>query len=91
MHCKSHNWHQCLILINNHESSAFPAGPKREHFLALCTPDAIKKAKELDPKIFAPAAYDTEVMITLQYLPSAAWAWAVCEIPTPSMLMFNDV
>ncbi|OBT65758.1 hypothetical protein VE03_03275 [Pseudogymnoascus sp. 23342-1-I1] len=70
---------------------AFPVGPKREHNLALCTPDAIKKAKELDPNVFKQAAYGMEVMVTLQYLPSAAWTWAVCEMPIPPMLMYNDV
>lgn len=72
-------------------SSAFPVGPKREHFLALCTPDAIKAAKDLNPNVFEPAAYGMEIMVTLQYLPSAAWTWAVCEMPVPPMLMYNDV
>ncbi|KFY17338.1 hypothetical protein V492_00748 [Pseudogymnoascus sp. VKM F-4246] len=75
----------CHGILGN--AFAFPVGPQREHFLALCTPDAIKKAKEADPKVFLPAAYGTEVMVTLQYLPSAAWTWAVCEIPVPPMLI----
>lgn len=91
MHCKSQNCHRSSCSINNYVNSAFPIGPKREHFLALCTPDAIEKAKELDPKVFGAAAYGMEVMVALQYLPSAAWTWAVCDMSIPPMLMFNDV
>lgn len=57
----------------------------------MATAEAIGKVKTHDPKLFQPASYDKEWAVLLNYNPSAAWAWAVCEYNTPPLIMYNDV
>ncbi|KAF7561440.1 hypothetical protein G7046_g2714 [Stylonectria norvegica] len=68
-----------------------PRGPQREHFLALATADAVQKVKRHDPKLFEPAAYEKKSAVLMNYLPSAAWTWAVCEEDAPRLIMYNDL
>ncbi|KAH6894090.1 hypothetical protein B0T10DRAFT_398770 [Thelonectria olida] len=68
-----------------------PQGPRREHFLALATANAVDKVKRHDPNLFTPAAYGKKSAVLMNYLPSAAWTWAVCEQETPPLIMYNDV
>ncbi|KAH7175482.1 hypothetical protein EDB81DRAFT_6981 [Dactylonectria macrodidyma] len=68
-----------------------PRGPWRDHFLALATVNAVDKVKRHDPQLFEPAAYGKKSAVLLNYLPSAAWTWAVCEQETPRIIMYNDI
>ncbi|KAF7553991.1 hypothetical protein G7Z17_g3235 [Cylindrodendrum hubeiense] len=68
-----------------------PRGPRREHFLALATANAVDKVKRHDPQLFEPAAYGKKSAVLLNYLPSAAWTWAVCEQEAPGLIMYNDL
>lgn len=70
---------------------ALPRGPTRDHFLALATAEAVNKVKAHDPKLFQAASYDKEWAVLLNYYPSAAWAWAVCDQDSPPLIMYNDV
>ncbi|KAK7422305.1 hypothetical protein QQZ08_009527 [Neonectria magnoliae] len=70
---------------------ALPRGPWREHFLALATADAVDRVKRHDPHLFEPAAYGKKSAVLMNYLPSAAWTWAVCEEDTPRLIMYNDL
>jgi len=68
-----------------------PKGPKRQHFLALATADAVDKVRRHDPNLFEPASYGHKAAVLMNYLPSAAWTWAVCEQEHPQLIMYNDV
>ncbi|KPM38777.1 hypothetical protein AK830_g7773 [Neonectria ditissima] len=70
---------------------ALPRGPWREHFLALATADAVDRVKRHDPQLFEPAAYGKKSAVLMNYLPSAAWTWAVCEEDEPRLIMYNDL
>ena len=71
--------------------SSFPKGPKREHFLALATPDAVAEAKTRDPTLFMASNYGIEQSLILSYWSSAAWAWSVYEEDEPPLILFNDI
>ncbi|KAI5464506.1 hypothetical protein BGZ63DRAFT_153818 [Mariannaea sp. PMI_226] len=68
-----------------------PQGTRREHFLALATADAVDKVRRHDPDLFNPAAYGKKSAVLMNYLPSAAWTWAVCEQEAPRLIMYNDL
>ncbi|RBR03777.1 hypothetical protein FVER53590_02175 [Fusarium verticillioides] len=68
-----------------------PRGPNRQHFLALATADAVEKVRRHDPKLFESASYGHKAAVLMNYLPSAAWTWAVCEHEHPRLIMYNDV
>ncbi|KAH7316464.1 hypothetical protein B0I35DRAFT_409662 [Stachybotrys elegans] len=70
---------------------SLPRGQNREHFLALASPEAVSKVKNHDPKLFAPAAYNRDSSVLMNYLSSAAWTWMVYDQETPPMIMFNDI
>lgn len=72
-------------------SSVLPRGPKREHFLSLATSEAVEKVRGHDPKLFEPASYGKTSAVLMNYLPSAAWTWAVCEEDIPRLIMYSDV
>ncbi|KAL2758465.1 hypothetical protein ACRALDRAFT_1075051 [Sodiomyces alcalophilus JCM 7366] len=69
----------------------FPPGPEREHFLALATPDKITEARRADPSLFHPASYGKDAMLLMNYEPSAAWTWMVCQRKLPRMILYNDI
>jgi hypothetical protein len=69
---------------------ALEPGPRRDHFLALATPDYVAERKEWD-KIFQPADYGKPYSLLASYSPSAAWAWMVCDEETPGIIGFNDI
>lgn len=71
--------------------SSLPKGPKREHFLALATPDAVENMKRQDPTLFKAHNYGAALSVLLGYWPSAAWAWSVYEEDEPRMILFNDI
>lgn len=71
--------------------SVLPRDATRQHFLALATAEAVRKVKKHDPALFQPASYDKDWAVMLNYHPSAAWAWAVCDRTTPPLIMYNDV
>ncbi|RGP67844.1 3 like [Fusarium sporotrichioides] len=68
-----------------------PQGAKRQHFLALATANAVEKVRRHDPDLFEPASYGHKAAVLMNYLPSAAWTWAVCEQEHPRLIMYNDV
>ncbi|KAJ4316905.1 hypothetical protein N0V84_007629 [Fusarium piperis] len=68
-----------------------PRGPSREHFLALATADAVEKVRRHDPNLFENASYGHKASVLMNYLPSAAWTWAVCEQECPRLIMYNDL
>ncbi|KAL6874882.1 hypothetical protein J3F83DRAFT_522877 [Trichoderma novae-zelandiae] len=68
-----------------------PRGPRREHFLSLATVEAMEKAKSVDPDAFLPADYGHDMSLLFKYHSSAAWAWAVCELESPPMIVYTDV
>jgi hypothetical protein len=51
----------------------------------------MKKVKGHYSKLYSAANYGKESSVLMNYLPSAAWAWAVCQQSRPPMIMYNDV
>lgn len=70
---------------------ALPRGEKRNHFLSLATPDAIKAAKLQDSAMFADAHYNMRYCTLQVYDLSALWTWAVCDMEEPPILCYTDV
>ncbi|KAI9163296.1 LanC-like protein 2 [Paramyrothecium foliicola] len=79
----------CHGIVGN--ALTLPRNEFREHFLALSTGEAVEKVKSHNAKLFSPANYGKESSVLMNSLPSAAWAWAVCEEARPPMIMYNDV
>lgn len=77
--------------LTNHINSVLPRGPKRNHFLAMATPDAVAQAKEADSDMFADAHYEWTYSVPMRYDLSAIWAWAVCEEEEPTMVFYTDI
>jgi hypothetical protein len=77
--------------LTNALGRALPKDESREHFLALSTTESVERVKGHYAMLLSPANYGKESSVLMNYLPSAAWAWAVCEQPRPPMIMFNDV
>lgn len=71
--------------------SALAAGPEREHFLAVATPENVAGIKRADPTAFGRADYGRSYSTTSSYAPSAVWAWLVCREEEPAMLAYTDV
>lgn len=69
----------------------FPPGEKREHFLALATPEQVSGLRRGEKGMFKPASYEKESMILMGYDSSAAWTWLVCRRRLPRMLLYNDM
>ena len=82
-----------IVLLTCHlvPNRALPLGPKRDHFLSLATEEAIAKMKEHKPELFEAAAYDKPWAVIMNYLPSAAWTWAVCDKEAAPLITYNDV
>lgn len=80
----------CHGILGN--ALVLPRGPRRDHFLGLATPEAVKKVKAQDPKTFEPATCGGKAPgVMMHYGTSAAWAWAVCEQESPGMIMYSDI
>jgi hypothetical protein len=66
-------------------------GSRRNHFLALATPEAVERARKDNLEMFKRACYTAETSPYFNYLPSTAWAWAVAEMEDPPVIASNDV
>lgn len=75
----------------NTSSRVLPQGSQRDHFLSHATIDAVAEGRKKDPEMFKPACYNAKVSPALNYHPSAAWTWAVCQDERPPMILFTDV
>ncbi|KAI1044492.1 hypothetical protein LB505_006977 [Fusarium chuoi] len=51
----------------------------------------LEKVRRHDPNLFESASYGHKAAVLMNYLPSAAWTWAVCEQEHPRLIMYNDV
>lgn len=81
--------HLFLSLLPN--SSVLPKREKRDHFLSLATPSSLHQIRQHDPSMFEQASYGKDTSVLMNYLPSAAWTWLVCEEEHPKLIMYTDV
>jgi hypothetical protein len=70
---------------------ALALGEKREHFLAVATPEEMARLRQRDQTLFEPADYGKAYSLTTSYAPSGAWAWLVWREERPGVIGFNDV
>ncbi|KAM0322680.1 hypothetical protein ACHAQA_009270 [Verticillium albo-atrum] len=69
----------------------FPPGPQRDTFLHLATPEKIAEARRADADVFASASCGKDCAVLMNYDPSAAWTWMVCQRQTPRLILYNDM
>ena len=69
-----------------------PAGPERQHFLAIATPENIAHIKSNDPTgtVFERADYGRSYSTLTSYAPCAVWTWLMAQEEQPSILAYND-
>ncbi|KAL2128097.1 hypothetical protein VTI74DRAFT_9738 [Chaetomium olivicolor] len=72
---------------------ALAAGPERQNFLAVATPEnvASMKASDATGTVFERADYGRSYSTTSSYAPSAVWTWLLCKEEEPRMLLYSDV
>lgn len=80
-----------MHILTTGRSSALEPGQRRNHFLAIATPETMADLKRKDGTLFEPANYGKPYATLTGYSPSAAWAWTVSGEETPGLLGYNDV
>jgi hypothetical protein len=57
----------------------------------MATPTMISEMRRTDDGIFQRAAYGKDSVVLMDYDPSAAWTWLVCQRRMPRMLLYNEI
>jgi hypothetical protein len=83
----THGWFSETLTADR----ALASGPKRDHFLAVATPENVASMKGSDPTVFERADYGRSYSTTSSYAPSAVWTWLVHREEEPKMLGYSDV
>ncbi|MBE3049727.1 hypothetical protein IMZ48_45975 [Candidatus Bathyarchaeota archaeon] len=78
-------------LLTGTARSALEAGPRRNHFLAVAEPEYMEALKRKDSALFKGASYGAGDSLMMNYWPSAAWAWSVCDKEQPGMILYTDI
>ena len=73
------------------QSSVFPPGQQRDHFLALATPRNVDEMRKKDGAFFKPSAYGSTSATLMNYNPSSAWTWMVHGKTHPRVILYNDI
>jgi hypothetical protein len=57
----------------------------------MATPAMISEMRRTDDGIFQRASYGKDSVVLMDYDPSAAWTWLVCQRKMPRMLLYNEI
>ncbi|KAJ6787189.1 hypothetical protein PWT90_05577 [Aphanocladium album] len=77
----------CHGILGN--ALTLPLGSQRNHFLNFATEKAVEEGKSKG--MFEDAHYDWSHSVQMVYKLGAVWAWGVCEMERPPMVMYTDV